>query len=86
MQVNFSLFNIEVQMEQTNKGNKMKTKRDNRHLTPYQIKRIFGFKVKKGSNYITSTFKGAVIKITAVKLNSVTPTGKRQQVFRTKVI
>ena len=27
----------------------MKTKRDNRHLTPYQINRIFGFKVKKGS-------------------------------------
>ena len=63
----------------------MKNNRNNRHLTSHQIKRIFGFKVRKGSNYLTSTFNGSIVKITAVKLNSVTSSGKRQQVFRTKI-
>ena len=60
--------------------------KNKRHLTLHQIKRNFGFKVKKGSNYLTQTFNGSLVEITAVKLNSVTPTGKRQQVFRTNTI
>jgi len=60
--------------------------KSNRHLTSHQIKHFFGFKVKKGSNYLTQTFNGSLIEITAVKLNSLTPSGKRKQVFRTRVI